>query len=45
MPHLAKPNPRDGIDSERGVVLRRSDSHSLPDFLRLANRAKVPDHF
>ena len=34
----------EGIDSERGIVWRCSDSHSLRDFLRLANRDKVPDH-
>jgi transposase len=34
----------EGIDSERGVVWRCSDSYSLRDFLRLANREKVPDH-
>jgi transposase len=34
----------EGIDSERGIVWRCSDSFSLRDFLRLANREKVPDH-
>ena len=34
----------EGIDSERGIVWRCSDSLSLRDFLRLANRDKVPDH-
>ena len=34
----------EGIDSERGIVWRCSDSYSLRDFLRLANRDKVPDH-
>jgi transposase len=34
----------EGIDSERGIVWRCSDSYSLRDFLRLANREKVPDH-
>ena len=34
----------EGIDSERGIVWRCSDSFSLRDFLRLANRDKVPDH-
>ena len=33
----------EGIDSERGIVWRCSDSYSLRDFLRLANRDKVPD--
>ena len=34
----------EGIDSERGIVWRCSGSSSLRDFLRLANREKVPDH-
>ncbi len=34
----------EGIDSERGIVWRCSDSWSLRDFLRLSNRDKVPDH-
>ena len=34
----------EGIDSERGVAWRCSDSLSLRAFLRLANRDKVPDH-
>ena len=34
----------EGIDSERGIVWRCSDSFSLRDFLRLANRDRVPDH-
>ena len=34
----------EGIDSERGIVWRCSDSFSLRGFLRLANRDKVPDH-
>jgi len=34
----------EGIDSERGIVWRCSDSLSLRAFLRLANRDKVPDH-
>src|SRR5438105_13693075 len=34
----------EGIDSERGIVWRCSDSLSLREFLRLANRDKVPDH-
>jgi transposase len=34
----------EGIDSERGIVWRCSDSYSLRDFLRLANRDKVADH-
>jgi transposase len=34
----------EGIDSERGIVWRCSDSWSLREFLRLANRDKVPDH-
>ena len=34
----------EGINSERGIVWRCSDSYSLRDFLRLANRDKVPDH-
>jgi transposase len=34
----------EGIDSERGIAWRCSDSYSLRDFLRLAQRDKVPDH-
>ena len=34
----------EGIDSERGIAWRCADSVSLRDFLRLSNRAKVPDH-
>ena len=34
----------EGIDSERGIVWRCSDSYSLRDFLRLAQRDRVPDH-
>jgi transposase len=34
----------EGIDSERGIVWRCSDSLSLRAFLRLSNRDKVPDH-
>jgi transposase len=34
----------EGIDSERGIVWRCSDSWSLREFLRLANRDKIPDH-
>jgi transposase len=34
----------EGIDSERGIVWRCSDSLSLREFLRLAHREKVPDH-
>jgi transposase len=34
----------EGIDSERGIVWRCSDSYSLRDFLRLGPRDKVPDH-
>jgi transposase len=34
----------EGIASERGIVWRCSDSLSLREFLRLANRDKVPDH-
>ncbi len=34
----------EGIDSERGIVWRCSDSNSLRDFLRLGTRDKVPDH-
>jgi hypothetical protein len=44
MPDPAKPDRCEGIDSERGVVWRCSDSYSLRDFLRLANRDKIPDH-
>jgi transposase len=33
-----------GIASARGIAWRCSDSLSLRDFLRLENRAKVPDH-
>lgn len=34
----------EGLDSERGIVWRCSDSLSLREFLRLTNREKVPDH-
>ena len=34
----------EGIDSERGIVWRCSDSYSLRDFLRLGTRDKVADH-
>src|SRR5438874_12391057 len=34
----------EGIDSERGIVWRCSDSLSLRDFLRLESREKIPDH-
>lgn len=34
----------EGIDSERGIVWRCSDSLSLREFLRLGTREKVPDH-
>ncbi|HOY80058.1 MULTISPECIES: transposase [Sphingobium] len=34
----------EGIDSERGIVWRCSDSLSLREFLRLSSRDKVPDH-
>ena len=34
----------EGIDSERGVAWRCSDSLSLRGFLRLGSRDKVPDH-
>ncbi|MBL1255960.1 transposase [Methylocystis sp. Sn-Cys] len=34
----------EGLDSERGIASRYADSYSLRDFLRLANRDKVPDH-
>jgi transposase len=34
----------EGIDSERGIAWRCSDSLSLREFLRLASRDKVPDH-
>jgi transposase len=34
----------EGLDSERGIVWRCSDSWSLRDFLRLTHRDKVPDH-
>jgi transposase len=34
----------EGLASERGIVWRCSDSLSLREFLRLANRDKVPDH-
>jgi transposase len=33
----------EGLDSERGIVRRCSDSRSLGDFLRLGKRGKVPD--
>jgi hypothetical protein len=32
------------IASERGIAWRCSDSLSMREFLRLANRDKVPDH-
>ncbi len=34
----------EGIDSERGLEWRCSDSPSLREFLRLAPRDRVPDH-
>ena len=34
----------EGIDSERGICWRCSDSLSLREFLRLASRDKVADH-
>ncbi len=34
----------DGIDSERGLEWRGSDSLSLREFLRLESRDRVPDH-
>ncbi len=34
----------EGLDSERGIVWRCSDSLSLREFLRLGSRDKVPDH-
>jgi len=34
----------EGIDSERGLEWRCSDSLSLREFLRLAPRERVPDH-
>jgi transposase len=34
----------EGIDSERGIAWRCSDSLSLRAFLRLASRERVPDH-
>jgi transposase len=34
----------EGLDSERGIVWRCSDSRSLGDFLRLGKRDKVADH-
>src|ERR687883_280453 len=34
----------EGIDSERGIEWRCSDSLSLREFLRLESRARVPDH-
>ena len=34
----------EGIDSERGIAWRCSDSLSLGEFLRLASRDKVADH-
>jgi transposase len=34
----------EGIDSERGIAWRCSDSLSLREFLRLASRDTVPDH-
>jgi hypothetical protein len=33
----------EGIDSERGIVWRCSDSLSLREFLRLSSRDKVPN--
>src|SRR3974390_938963 len=35
----------EGIDSERGIVWRCSDSYSLRDFLRLLNPEKGPGPF
>jgi transposase len=34
----------EGLDSERGIVWRCSESRSLGDFLRLGKRDKVPGH-
>ena len=34
----------EGIDSERGLEVRCSDSLSLREFLRLGSRERVPDH-
>ena len=34
----------EGIDSERGIEWRCSDSLSLREFLRLESRERVPDH-
>ena len=34
----------EGIDSERGIEWRCSDSLSLREFLRLESRQRVPDH-
>src|SRR5919199_1461854 len=34
----------EGIDSERGIEWRCSDSLSLREFLRLESRKRVPDH-
>src|SRR4030095_13772503 len=34
----------EGIDSERGIVWRCSDSYSLRDFLRLLDGGKSSDH-
>ena len=34
----------EGIDSERGLEWRCSDSLSLREFLRLGSRERVPDH-
>src|SRR3954463_7427774 len=34
----------EGIDSERGIEWRCSDSFSLREFLRLESRQRVPDH-
>ena len=34
----------EGVDSERGIAWRCSDSLSLRAFLRLGSRDKVPDH-
>jgi hypothetical protein len=34
----------EGIDSERGIEWRCSDSLSLREFLRLGTTERVPDH-
>ena len=34
----------EGIDSERGLEWRCADSLSLREFLRLADRERIPDH-